>query len=386
MDESRTIITAREAPGGPPAGLGQLAGLRWSHNNPPRDFDIDFSGKTVLVTGANTGLGFEAALKYAALGAAKLILAVRTAAKGDDAGRRIRQRTGRGGDDLAIAVLTVDLGDLASVQAFARALAAETTTSDDGGGPGYLDVALLNAGLANPSHERSAPHPAGWEAAVQANVLSTALMAVLLLPVLRATAAARGRPTHLTFVNSHGYLEVREGWLPAGPGGAGGGRNLLRAADDEAAWDPRRSYAMVKLLGMAVMRAVARATTAAAAARGGDGPEGGEEHAGGGDGRPPARHQQPDVIVNAVCPSLCKTDLGRKFGLLSQVTGYVFQAAFARTAEQGARSLVSATALGPESHARFWHHDVLFPWVFFFPCSELLLSPIAKPFSWLQIH
>lgn len=321
MNESQTIITAQEAPGGPPAGLGQLAGLRWSRNNPPRDFEIDFSGKIVLVTGANTGLGFEAALKYAALGVDKLILAVRSIAKGEEAKKRIVQRTGRSSD--TIAVLGVELDDFASVQAFVRALGKETD---------HLDVALLNAGLGNPSYEKSA---AGWEAAVQVNVLSTALMAILLLPLLRATAAARGRASHLTFVNSHGYREVREDWL------ARAGGSLLRAANDDAAWDPRRSYAMVKLLGMAVMRAVARATSSPA----------GPAEAGG----------RPDVIVNAVCPGLCKTDLGRKFGLLSQMMGYLFQVAFARTAEEGARSLVSGTALGPESHARFWHHDILFP-------------------------
>lgn len=317
MNESKTSITAQKAPGGPPPGLGELAALRWSRNNPPRDFQISFSGRTVLVTGANTGLGFEAALKYAALGADKVILAVRSAAKGDEAKRRIIQRTGRSSN--SVVVLTVDLGEFASVQGFVCALEQEVR---------HLDIALLNAGLGNPSFEES---PAGWEAAVQVNVLSTALMAALLLPLLRSTAAVRGRATHLTFVNSHGHREVREDWL------SNAGGSLLRAANDKETWDPRRSYAMVKLLGMAAMRALARATS------------------------PPGTSGDPDVIVNAVCPSLCKTDLGRNFGVLAKIPGYVFQALFARTAEEGSRSLVSATVLGPESHGRFWHHDILSP-------------------------
>lgn len=110
MSEPQTSISAQEAPpGDPPSGLGQLAALRWSRNNPPRDFPISFSGKTVLVTGANTGLGFDAALKYAALGADKVILAVRTAAKGAEAKRRILQRTGRSRSSDSLVVLTVDL-------------------------------------------------------------------------------------------------------------------------------------------------------------------------------------------------------------------------------------------------------------------------------------
>jgi NAD(P)-dependent dehydrogenase (short-subunit alcohol dehydrogenase family) len=71
--------------------------------------------------------------------------------------------------------------------------------------------------------------------------------------------------------------------------------------------------------------------------------------------------KSPGIVVNAVCPSLCKTDLGRNFGTMSHISGFFFQGLFARTAEEGSRSLVSATALGPESHGRFWHHDILAP-------------------------
>lgn len=312
------IITAHEAPGGPPPGLGMLGGLWWSRKHPPKDFQVSFAGKTVLVTGANTGLGFEAAVKYVALGAEKLILAVRSTAKGEEAKRRILERTGRSSGEVDITILTVELSDYASVQEFVRNLGQETR---------YLDVALLNAGLGNPRFEQS---PAGWEMAVQVNVLSTALMAVLLLPLLRSTAVARGRAVHLTFVNSHGHNMVQKEWY------ASAGGSLLRAANDRDKWDATRSYSIVKLMGMAVMQAVARGAASTST-------------------------EQPEVIVNAVCPSLCKTDLGRNFGTLSHITGFFFQAAFARTAEEGARSLVSATALGPESHGRFWHHDILFP-------------------------
>lgn len=196
----------------------------------------------------------------------------------------------------------------------------------------YLDVALLNAGLGNPKFEQS---PAGWEMALQVNVLSTALMAVLLLPLLRDTAAGRGKSVHLTFVNSHGHNMVQKDWF------APAGGSLLKAANDREKWDATRSYSMVKLIGIAVMQAVARGTASSSAS--------------------PASPKQPGIIVNAVCPSLCKTDLGRNFGTMSHISGFFFQAAFARTAEEGSRSLVSATALGPESHGRFWHHDILFP-------------------------
>ncbi|KAL1853206.1 hypothetical protein Daus18300_011854 [Diaporthe australafricana] len=317
------IITAHEAPGGPPPGLSTLAGMWWSRKHPPKDFQVSFAGKTVLVTGANTGLGFEAAVKYAALGADKLILVVRSAVKGEEAKKRILERTGRSSGEVNITILTVDLTDFASVQGFVHNLRQETE---------HLDVALLNAGLANPKFEES---PTSWEVAVQVNVLSTALMAVLLLPLLHATAAARGKAVHLTFVNSHGHNMMQKDWCTS----AGG--SLLKAANEKEKWDVARSYSMVKLLGMAVMGAVARGVA--------------------GSPVPSPVSRRPDIIVNAVCPSLCKTDLGRNFGTLAQISGFFFQGVFARTAEEGARSLVSATALGPESHGRFWHHDILFP-------------------------
>lgn len=319
--ENPDVITAREAPGGPPPGLSMLGGLWWSRKHPPRNFQVSFAGKTVLVTGANTGLGFEAAVKYVALGAEKLIIAVRSTAKGEEAKRRILERTGRSSSEVDIAILTVDLSDCASVQEFVRNLGQETR---------HLDVALLNAGLGNPRFVES---PAGWEMALQVNVLSTALMAVLLLPLLRATAAARGRAVHMTFVNSHTHGMVQKEWY------APAGGSLLNAANEREKWDATRSYSMVKLIGIAVMQAVAGAATSSSPSS--------------------TDPKQPGIIVNAVCPSLCKTDLGRNFGTMSHVSGFFFQAAFARTAEEGSRSLVSATALGPESHGRFWYHDVL---------------------------
>ncbi|KAK3394198.1 hypothetical protein B0H63DRAFT_444378 [Podospora didyma] len=316
------LITAREAPGGPPPGLGDLSRMRWSAKHPPIDPKVSFAGKTVLVTGANTGLGFEAALKYSALGADKLILGVRSVEKGQAAKDRILARTGRASS--TIVVLSVDLSDFASVQAFIPAL--ESVTS-------HLDVALLNAGLCNPSYEATA---AGWEIAVQVNVLATALMAILLLPLLRTAAATGGtKPpaaAHLTFVNSRGHMTIKDEWLAKSPDK----KSLLAAANDAKTWNPEKSYCLVKLLAMAAMLAIAQASSGSASAG-------------------------PEIIVNAVCPDMTKTDLGRKFGLGARLSMSIFHTIFARTAEQGARSLVSATALGPESNGRFWHHDILHP-------------------------
>ena len=311
---SNNIIHApAERPGGPPKAAPGPKLLWWSARNPPNDPTVSFESKTVLVTGANTGLGFEAALKYATLGAAKLLLAVRSVSKGNAAKAKIVQRTGFKAD--AIYILQVDLGNFGSVQRFVTDLNKAVD---------YIDVVLLNAGLAAPRFKKSEE---GWESAVQVNVLSTALMGLLLLPKLRATAEARQTLVHVTFVNSVAHWDVKREWFV--------GKTLLNAANDEASFDAEKNYGMVKLLGMAVMRGVA---DAAAKGPGGD-----------------------SIVVNACCPSLCKTDLGRDFGIGMKVIMMGMQAVLARTAEQGSRTLVSATALGPESLGKFWSHDILYP-------------------------
>ncbi|KAI1748129.1 short-chain dehydrogenase/reductase [Xylaria castorea] len=312
---SANTITATETrPGGPPVDLNvksQNTKVRWGTKNPPADPKVSFAGKTVLVTGANTGLGFQAAQKYAALGAERLILGVRSHAKGEEAKEAIVKATGYSKID----ILTVDLTSFDSVQAFIEKLEKTTDT---------LDVALLNAGLGNPNYQKLAT---GWEVAVQVNVLSTALMAVLLLPILRSTAA-KGTTPHLTFVNSNGHDMAKREWL--GPDGS-----LLQASNKEEGWIDVNSYSMVKLEGMAIMQHIAKTTAGSSGS--------------------------PEIIVNAVCPGLCKTELGRNFGVVQRTIGYLVLSVIARTAEQGSRALVSGTVLGPESHGRFWHNDVLYP-------------------------
>ena len=313
MASNDIIHATTERPGGPPEGPPGPKLLWWSARHPPNDPTVRFNSKTILITGANTGLGFEAALKYAANGVAKLLLGVRSIDKGNAAKAKIIQRTGFNAN--AISILQVDLGNFASVQQFMIDL---DKAAD------YIDIVLLNAGVAPPRYKKSKE---GWETAVQVNVLSTALMGLLLLPKLRATAQAGRGLVHVTFVNSIAHADVKRDWFE--------GKTLLNATNDEKSFDPQKSYGMVKLLGMAAMHGVANAAA--------KGPNG------------------DSIVVNACCPSLCKTDLGRDWGTGMKVVMMGMQAVLARTAEQGARTLVSASALGPESSGKFWSHDILYP-------------------------
>lgn len=77
---------------------------------------VDLKGKTAIVTGASSGLGVETARALASAGA-RVILPVRSRAKGEEAAADIRKTTG----NAAIEIAEMDLGDWKSVRAFADA-------------------------------------------------------------------------------------------------------------------------------------------------------------------------------------------------------------------------------------------------------------------------
>jgi NAD(P)-dependent dehydrogenase (short-subunit alcohol dehydrogenase family) len=104
-------------------------GDKWTAADMPEQ-----TGRRVIVTGANSGLGFETALALAAKGA-QVTLAVRDTAKGDTAADQIAQRSPHGHVD----VRRLDLADLASIDEFAW-LWREAN-------PDGLDLLINNAGI-----------------------------------------------------------------------------------------------------------------------------------------------------------------------------------------------------------------------------------------------
>jgi NAD(P)-dependent dehydrogenase (short-subunit alcohol dehydrogenase family) len=116
----------------------------------------DYSGRTVIVTGANSGLGEVTARELARVGA-KVILAVRNTAKGDAAA------AGMSGD---VEVRKLDLQDLASVRAFADGV--------DG-----VDVLVNNAGIMAVPYAQTAD---GFESQIGTNHLGHFALTNLLLP------------------------------------------------------------------------------------------------------------------------------------------------------------------------------------------------------------
>jgi NAD(P)-dependent dehydrogenase (short-subunit alcohol dehydrogenase family) len=133
----------------------------------------DQSGKCVIVTGANTGIGFEAAKVLAAKGA-RVLLACRDQGKAEGAMARIRE-TAPGAD---VAFLPLDQADLASIRAAAERAAQEPR----------LDVLLNNAGVMFPPLGRTSE---GFELQFGVNHLGTFALTALLLPKLVQTPGSR---------------------------------------------------------------------------------------------------------------------------------------------------------------------------------------------------
>lgn len=154
----------------------------------------EYRGKTVVVTGANVGLGREAARHFCRLGAARVILGCRDLDKGRTAGADIEKSTSRSG---VVDVWQLDLGSFESVRSFCRR--AETELD-------RLDIVVENAGVAIGTYVEC---DGGFESTIAVNVVSTFFMALLLLPVLRKTAARHNVEPRLVVVSSDAHLFVR---------------------------------------------------------------------------------------------------------------------------------------------------------------------------------
>ncbi|TAQ86759.1 hypothetical protein B7494_g4923 [Chlorociboria aeruginascens] len=279
----------------------------------------DFSGQTVIVTGANSGLGLEAARHFVRLNARKVILACRDIEKGEDAMKSIEETTARKG---AVEVWQVDLSSYQSVTQFC----ARAQTLD------RLDVVVENAGIAVPDYIEIE----GMESTITVNVISTFLMALLLLPKLREDAVKFDMVPRLTIVAS----DVHEQALF---------KEQTEASIFTALKSPKYQqdrYNVSKLMEIFVVRELAPAMTAS---------------------------NKPKVILNTLTPGLCHSQLMRNSKLVLGIVAKIGKALFARTTdllyqkpprrrtltprssrtEVGSRTLLAAAEAGEVTHGEY---------------------------------
>ncbi|PVH75500.1 NAD(P)-binding protein [Cadophora sp. DSE1049] len=142
------------------------------------------SGKTTIITGSNTGLGYKTALQLLDLKLTHLIIAVRSLEKGNTAATKLRKVY-----KATVEVWELDMCSYTSIQSFARRV--DTLPR--------IDIVILNAGVMKLAF--STVPSTGHEETLQVNYLSTILLALLLLPILKAKHAP-SEPAHLTLVSA----------------------------------------------------------------------------------------------------------------------------------------------------------------------------------------
>ncbi|KAL4755988.1 retinol dehydrogenase 12 [Aspergillus foveolatus] len=274
--------------------------------------DADLSGKTAVVTGSNTGIGLECCRQLLDLGLSKLIIAVRTPTKGEEA--RSQLLSSKPAAKCQIEVKKLDLSSYDSILAFAEYAK----------GLDRLDIVINNAGLLKRTFELD-PRT-GHEETIQVNHLSNSLLLILLIPVLQSKNSS-SHPGRLCFVNSDtpSWAKFKErDSIP-----------LLPALDKREDFVFNDRYATSKLLGQLFLRELASRVPASA------------------------------VVINCCNPGLCRSGLDREIrgSFLGYLAG-IMQYFLARTPSAGAMSLTDAVVNhGEMSHGQYIEDGEIVPYV-----------------------
>lgn len=297
---------------------------------PPAERKEPFTGQVVLITGANTGIGLEAAKKIAALKADKLIITTRSAEKGESARKAITEWLVKNGASQAtqIVSLTLDMGSSEGVKAFMKQLHANTDR---------LNSAILNAGMQQPQYRRTLE---GFEETLAVNTVYTTFLATLLLPILTSTAKSTDIQTHLTIISSRNATMPIS--MPTKPAVISSSAPLKVMSEPEefppGGMGGFAQYGRSKLMLEYAIRRMIHLSTLY------------------------SNNKEPLVVINSVCPGVTKSDLGRSydhwtFRLLSAIIFLLF----AKPAAAGANSYLTALSQGADSMGQLWADDALTP-------------------------
>ncbi|KAF4996790.1 hypothetical protein FGRMN_4266 [Fusarium graminum] len=269
---------------------------------PPQEEDC--TGKTYIITGSNSGIGLEAARHFTRLNAAKVILACRSLDKGEHAKKDIEGTTGR---QNVVEVWQLDLASHESIREFA----ARVNMLE------RVDALINNAGLLTFKREIMEGH----ESMLTINVVSTALLTLLVLPALRRTATRFNVVPHVVIVSSDAAFGGR---LPEQE------PNIFESLDLQTS--VMEHYAITKLIQIMFMTRLAEGTD------------------GSGKGR---------ILVNAVHPGFCGTQLFRNTPFPFNLVFDGLLAMLGRTAEMGSRALLAGAFAGDDLHGKIMFNGEL---------------------------
>ncbi|KAF4634989.1 hypothetical protein G7Y89_g3116 [Cudoniella acicularis] len=277
---------------------------------PPPPPPGSFTDKSILITGATSGLGFAVALEYVKLGAKSVTITARTQVKGLTAKQAIEVQTGTTGKDI-VKVMELDMSTFAGTKTFADKVKSEVQE---------IDVVLLNAGIFNTKWKIGEE---GYEETIQVSVLSTTLLGLLLLPWMKKVG---GGKAHLGFVTSGNHRRVSVKTWPK--------ENILEHFSKEENW-PAGNPNMYGLSKLLVQYAVREITKLSMSSNG-----------------------SPEVIVNPMCPGMVKSELARqhKTNILTSLAIDAIMTFALKTPEGGARTLLYAAMTTPAENGKHITH------------------------------
>uniref|UniRef100_A0A8H7XYR4 NAD(P)-binding protein n=1 Tax=Psilocybe cubensis TaxID=181762 RepID=A0A8H7XYR4_PSICU len=260
---------------------------------------VDLTGKTIIVTGANSGIGLETAKHFARMSPGRLIITCRNKEKGEEAVKQIIQATGYA----SVEAWILDLVDFRSVKSFAERYEQEG---------GRLDIIIQNAAVAYPGQAQYTED--GWELSTKVNNLSTSLLTLLLIPRMLDTAKKYNTTPRIVIAASETHF-----WVQMDKDVVNSPNFFRTYAHQEFSTPAHERYYGTKLLNLLFCRALNDRL-----------------------------HRLP-LIVNAPNPGFCASGLLRSYTTLGQKIKFWFMnLLLARTSEQGSRQFVWAAIGGEE--------------------------------------
>ncbi|KAK7464845.1 hypothetical protein VKT23_006050 [Stygiomarasmius scandens] len=270
----------------------------------PAVVKANLRGKTIVVVGANVGLGYEAAKHFASMNPGRLILACRNLQRGEEAISNLKLSTGFPHIELRI----LDLNSFSSIKHFVDKLDAEESR---------LDILVENAGIhANNKYETTKD---GWSTILQTNCIAPALLAFCLLPQMIKTARQHSVTPRIVVTSSfmHHWSTLDKNSLILKS------RNALKTMSSPEYFrktSAQIQYCDSKLINLLFIRALQRKLS-----------------------------NELPIIINAVNPGYCVSNIRRNWTGIKALSNSFMEKIMAYTTEEGSRPIVHG-AVGDLGH------------------------------------
>lgn len=264
---------------------------------------LNLTGQTAIITGGYSGIGYKCAEILLSNKLSHLVITVRNEKKGNDAAAKLRSLH----PNTKIEVWSLDMLSYDSIQAFVKRCNNDLPR---------INFVILNAGMV--SGEFSINESTGHEVCFQVNYLSTALLTILLLPILKAKRGpTQDKPSRITMIGSGLALSAN---FPER-----NSQSVIRAFDSPGYFSSLDRYSTTKLLLLIFVSKLAQYVDAS------------------------------DVVVNVVDPAFVATPgLDRNIPAHLRYINGLSRMLVARSIQAGAWAYVDAAVVKPSSTHGSW--------------------------------